>query len=316
MALTVGFSAVFYVQTMRDADLGFLQQQNQLRDNLYFTTPDGLQRIRDENYDRFRNNLIAKLALVNAGMLVIGGAASYLLARRSLRPLEQALESQGRFTSDAAHELRTPLTAMKIETELALRQQSLSGREAREVLHSNLEEIGKLETLTGALLRLARSSETIDTSFWQDYKLQDILDTAVERWIDKAKAAGITLKLPKSKAVVHGDPDQLVELFVPLIANAVKYSAKGSEVVLDAREEDNKVWVDVIDHGAGIAEVDLPHIFERFYRADQSRNKTQVDGYGLGLSLAQTIARNHGGRISVKSEYGKGSTFTVELPLA
>ncbi len=314
MALTIGFSVIFYYQTMREADFGFRRQENQLRDNLFFTTPDGLQRIRSDANDRFRDNLIAKLILVNAGMLVIGGAASYLLARRSLRPLEQALETQGRFTSDAAHELRTPLTAMKIETELTLRQKKITDAEAREILDSNLEEIGKLESLTNALLRLARSSDTVDKSHWQNYKLQDILDAAVERWADKAKAAGIRLTPPKTKAVVHGDPDQLIELFVPLIANAVKYSSKGSEVKLTVKTTDKSVFVAVIDQGAGITEVDLPHIFERFYRADQSRNKTKIDGYGLGLSLAQTVARNHEGAITVQSTYGKGSTFTVELP--
>src|SRR5690606_9217167 len=120
-------------------------------------------------------------------------------------------------------------------------------------------------------------------------------------------------KLPKTKLVVHGDPDQLTELFVTLIGNAVKYSHDGGEVSIKATSND-RINVDVTDRGIGIAEVDLPHIFERFYRADQSRSKRGAEGYGVGLSRAEAIAATHGGKITVKSEYRKGSTFTVSLP--
>jgi len=101
---------------------------------------------------------------------------------------------------------------------------------------------------------------------------------------------------------------------VPLLGNAIKYSPDGSDITISSKIKDNKVFTSITDKGIGITVVDLPHIFERFYRADQSRNKSKIDGYGLGLSLAQAIATNHKGKISVKSTYGKGSTFTVELP--
>ena len=316
MALTLGFSTIFYYQTMSAARNGFRTQENQLRGNLYFLPPQGLDRIREEGLRRFRNNLLAKLVLVNASMLAAGSAASYFLARRSLRPLEQALVTQGRFTSDAAHELRTPLAAMKLENELGLRDKKLQVSGARDIMTSNLEEIAKLEALTNGLLRLARSGDKIDTSQWQDYKLQDILDAAAGRLADKAAANKMTLNLPKTKAVVHGDPDQLIELFVPIIGNAIKYSSGKSSVDVTVTQPDKKVRVDIADKGIGITEVDLPHIFDRFYRADQSRNKTKADGYGLGLSLAQAIAQAHRGKITVKSEYGRGSVFSVELPLA
>lgn len=313
MCLSLGFSTVFYQQSVNEAKGNLAGQQVRLRDFLFFITPERVQLAQDAQLNEFRSNLLKRLAALNLGMLGLGAGVSYFLARRSLRPLEEALQVQSRFTSDAAHELRTPLTAIKTETEVALRGRSLSIQEAKEVLRSNLEETAKLETLTSALLRLARSSEKVDTSNWQDYKLIDILAAARDRLADKAAKRGITMKLPRTRAIVRGDPDQLMELFVPLLGNAVKYSDDNSTVDVKVSNKD-RVCVDIIDQGVGIAEVDLPHIFERFYRADTSRSRVGAEGYGLGLSLAYAIATAHGGEIKVKSEYGKGSTFTVILP--
>lgn len=314
MALTIGFSAVFYFQSIRAADTGLTKQLHELRGNLYFTTTDGLDRIHDAELRRFRDNLLAKLVLFNAGMFAVAVAASYLLARRSLRPLEEALVSQSRFTSDAAHELRTPLTAMKTEIEVALRDKKLKSQDAREVLESNLEEIAKLQLLTSGLLRLATNAEKVDKTNWQTYKLSEILQAAQDRLSEKANARGISVTVLRTKAVVYGDPDQLIELFVTLLGNAIKYSHDKGKVQLMIKDSERRVVVDVIDAGVGIADVDLPHIFERFYRADRSRTRSAAEGYGLGLSLAEAIVAAHDGKISVKSTYGKGSVFTVILP--
>ncbi len=316
MVLTLGFSGVLYQQSISEAQGNLTRQQSGLKDYLYFTSPEQIAQINNEQMMLFRKNLIKRLIVLNLGMLVLGGGISYILARRSLRPLEDTMEAQSRFTSDAAHELRTPLTAMKTEIEVAMMSKTITDKEAREILVSNLEEIDKLEVLTAALLRLARSGDSVITTHWQDYKLQDILDASVKRLQDKALARKTTIKLSKTSAQVHGDPDQLIELFVPIIGNAIKYSPEGSLVRISTTISDKKIKTSIIDNGIGIADIDVPHIFERFYRADQSRNKTKADGYGLGLSLADSIAKNHNGKITVKSEYGKGSTFTVELPTA
>jgi two-component system sensor histidine kinase CiaH len=315
MFLSIGYSILSYFQLMNEARGNLQSQQVRYRDFLFFITPENVQDIQNQGLTQFKHNLIRRMAGMNLGVLIFGTVISYILARRSLRPMEEALATQSRFTSDAAHELRTPLTAMKTETEVALRSAKLPTREARAILKSNLEEIAKLETLTAGLLRLAHSSEKIDTSYWQDYKLSDVLATAHDRIADKADKRGIKLTLPKTKAVVRGDPDQLTELFVPLLGNAVKYSHDDGKVNIKVIDGD-KLRVDIIDHGVGIADIDLPHIFKRFYRADNSRSRSGAEGYGLGLSLAEAIATTHGGEIKVKSKYGKGSTFSVYLPKA
>ncbi|MDQ3064825.1 MAG: HAMP domain-containing histidine kinase [bacterium] len=314
MVLSIGFSAGFYRVSIDEAKSNLRNQAQELRDYLYFTNAENVERIQAERLNDFRRNLLNDLAILNIVMLVLGTGISYILARRSLQPLEDTLLQQSRFTSDAAHELRTPLTAMKTEIEVALRAKKISSTEARELLKSNLEEIAKLESLTAALLRLAKNSENIDMSHFEHYKIRDILQKAHERLEAKAAGRVITFSLPKSKATVYGDADQLIELFVPLFGNAIKYSHEKSEVIVGVKELDKKIRITVADKGIGIAAVDLPHIFDRFYRADQSRIKTGAEGYGLGLSLAQAIAQAHGGKISVKSEYGQGSIFSVNLP--
>ena len=315
MVLSFGFSGFLYAQSVQEAKGNLSRQSTRLRDYLYFTSPEQIQSIQDNQLQAFKKSLIKRLLVLNLGMFVLGGCLSIILAKRSLRPMERALEAQSRFTSDAAHELRTPLTAMKTEIEVALRSKKLKLSEAKETLSSSLEEVVKLELLTSALLRLARDSRNIDRTYWQHYKLADILQTAYDRLAEKSKLKDIGIELPKTKLIIFGDPDQLVELFVTLLGNAIKYSPNKSKIQIKAHKDHNSmVVIKVIDNGIGISQIDLPHIFERFYRADHSRNKSKVDGYGLGLSLAESIVKTHNGKITVKSTVGEGSVFTVLLP--
>ena len=314
MVLSVGFSILFYNQTAHVAQAGFRRQARQLRNNIYFVAPGSIERMRDEGINRFNDNVLSRLVLLNTGMLIVGGFLSYYLAKRSLEPMEEALAAQSRFTSDAAHELRTPLTVMKSEIEVGLRSKALKGSETKEILQSNLEEIAKLETLTEALLRLAKNSHQPDQSSWTKVRITNILEAAVERVAPQAAKQNITFELPaSSKVSVRADYDQLVELFVILLENAVKYGKDASVVKVTALQNESMVVVSVDDKGIGIAKKDLPHIFDRFYRADQSRNKSESSGYGLGLSVAEAIVKSHEGTITATGKPGVGSTFTVTL---
>jgi signal transduction histidine kinase len=314
MVLSLGFSLFFYHQSTTEANNGFRRQSNQLGPNLYFTQPAQLDRIQTAGQRTFSNRLIGRLFLLNIGMLAVGAVASFYLAERSLKPLEESLEAQARFTSDAAHELRTPLTAMKTEIEVNMRGK-LTETEAKELLKSNLEEISKLESLTSALLRLAKNSQ--DTSLALDIiELESPFRAAVDRVAPQAAQKHIELDVPTMmKQSVRGDNDQLTELFAVLLDNAVKYSPEKTKVKVTASKIDKQVLVTIADEGIGIRQEDLEHIFERFYRADQSRNKSvHPSGYGLGLSLAESIMKAHKGVIKVSSQVDKGTTFILEFP--
>jgi two-component system, OmpR family, sensor histidine kinase CiaH len=315
LVLTLGFSVVFYHATTRAAGAGLRRQSNRLRENIFFAPPGVVDRIRSEGEDNFSSSVKERLIFIDLGMLIAGGFVSYYLAKRSLEPLENAMIAQGRFTSDAAHELRTPLTAMKTEIEVGLRDKKLTTEDARMLLASNLEEIAKLETLTDALLRLAKNGHQPDINSWKDINISSVLSAAFERVKPSAVKSNINFVLPvASELSINGDHEQLVELFVILFDNAIKYGVEKTEVTVTSNQVDNELIFTVADKGLGIAESDLPHIFERFYRADHSRNKQKADGYGLGLSMAEAIVKSHNGTISADSTPGTGTTFTVTLP--
>jgi two-component system sensor histidine kinase CiaH len=315
MILSLGFSVLLYQQSTNVVGFGYRRQANQLRSNIYFAPPDMVNHIRDDGIHRFRNELTGKLILINFSMLIVGGFLSYYLAKRSLEPLEESIEAQSRFTSDAAHELRTPLTAMKTEIEVAIRSKKLQSKDAHDVLVSNLEEITKLELLIDSLLRLAKNGHLPNAEDWSLVKVHEVLKTATDRILPQANMRDITIKETQRVDVsIIGDKAQLIELFVVLLDNAVKYGTEKTDITINVAHNDKNITVTIRDKGIGIRPEDLPHIFERFYRADQSRSKSITSGYGLGLSVAQAIVATHKGTIVVHSKLGEGTSFAVTLP--
>jgi two-component system, OmpR family, sensor histidine kinase CiaH len=259
---------------------------------------------------RLRNNLF----IINLLILVSGGLLSYYLARRSLQPIEEAHEAQSRFTADASHELRTPITAMRVETELTLTDKKLTLQKAREQLKSNIEELDKLTNLSAGLLQLAR----IDNNGLETSKtdIKDIVNTAVSTVLPHAESKKQLINTKKLKTIIiNANEISLTEALVTVLDNAIKYSPVKSVITITTLKTKQHVKIMISDNGVGIKALDLPHIFERFYRVDQSRNKTLVSGYGLGLSIAKAVVEAHKGNITVSSIPNKGSTFTVSLPI-
>jgi two-component system sensor histidine kinase CiaH len=312
MVLSLVLTAPLYRLSVGESERSLRQERLYFEGINPFTFNQSYQQIESSQIKGIHNRLRNQLIVFNGLVLVIGGGVSFLLARRTLRPIEMALAAQTRFAADASHELRTPLTAMKSEIEVALRDRKLSAPEARELLGSNLEEVVKLESLAAGLLRLARAdSEPIDL---MPVELSTIVDRAVTRVESQASKQNVILEVGQINATVRGDADSLVELVVVLLDNAIKYSVAGKTVSVSANRHGGMADLTVKDSGSGIPVDDLPHIFERFYRADTSRSKI-TPGYGLGLSIAAQIVQLHHGTIDATSRLGGGSTFVVHLPL-
>ncbi|HAV56645.1 MAG TPA: hypothetical protein DCX45_03790 [Acinetobacter junii] len=262
-----------------------------------------------------KKRFASQLLIINGGILILAGTAGYFLAGKTLRPIEVMVENQKRFVADASHELRTPLTSMKTETEVALKDKRLKTSDLKKLLKSNLDEVDKIKYFTDHLLSLSRYEANSNDIQMEKVDLSEAARQAIERNLFQAKEKDIEIKDKLSEVVVKGNPQSLAELFSILINNAIKYSNTSSSLSLSTRKNKKQAIIEIIDEGVGIAEKDIPHIFDRFYRVDSSRSKTKADGYGLGLSIAKSIVDLHKGEIKVESGVGKGSTFRIILPL-
>lgn len=264
--------------------------------------------------DEARQRFILILAVINGAILAIAGGAGYFLAGKTLRPIREMVGEQQRFISDASHELRTPITALTSEIEVHLRDKNLTLPEAKELLKSNLEEVHNLERLTNNLLELSTYGTVSNASLFVSLNLSEIIQEAVKRVQRLATKKKMKMTTLVADISVRGIEVKLIELFVILLDNAIKYGDMGTEIQVFAKKRTRGVLIGITNTGVGIEKKDIPHIFERFYRSDNSRTKTNISGYGLGLSIAQKIVALHNGEIQVKSIPHKETTFTIFLP--
>lgn len=260
-----------------------------------------------------RSRLIWSLIEINGIILIISGTLGYVLAGRTLSPIQKMLEEQKRFVGDASHELRTPLTALKSMLEVALRDKNMDIKEARKLMVESIEETDKLKNLSDSLLELARENK--QKIVFEKVKVAEVLKEAIKKIDNKARAKKIKIVSKVNGSTVWGNKDKLSEVLVILLDNAVKYSPEKSQIKINAKMGKSQVIIKVADQGQGITEKDLPHIFERFYRADSARAHQSEGGYGLGLAIAKKIVEEHSGRISVNSKENKGSEFKIILPI-
>jgi signal transduction histidine kinase len=317
MILSSIFSVVVYRASTQEFDQ--LQQRQQL---IYrrgfpamFLSPDDdpFMAERMAQVEQSRHNILVWLWEFNAIVFVVGGGVGYWLARYTIKPIQRSWESQARFTADASHELRTPLTTMRTENDVALRDPKLTLEEAKNILKSNVEEATKLTGLSNALLKLNQLQGRQLTL--QPVTVTTVVAKAVERLARAATSRKMTITTHIDTQTIHADTDLLTEALVVLIDNAIKYGDQGSTININAAQHHQQMQIAIINRGAGIAEADQAKIFERFYRGDSSRTKTAVDGFGLGLSLAQDIVAAHRGHIAVESKSNETTTFTISLPV-
>jgi signal transduction histidine kinase len=262
-----------------------------------------------------KKRIIFILAAVNTVILAGAGALGYVLAGRTLRPIQRMVDEQHRFVGDASHELRTPLTSLKSAFEVYLRDRSPTPAESRELVKESLIEVDRLQSLADALLQLAQFRDPFRERSAEAVPTGTLVRDAFRRVGPIAKDKKIRLVDDTGGHTIQGDSGELTNLLVILIDNAIKYSGVSTAVSVTSRLVRDHVELVVTDQGIGIAPEDQHRIFDRFFRADAARSSSSGrNGYGLGLSIAKEIAERHGGTIGVTSERGAGSSFIVRLP--
>lgn len=226
--------------------------------------------------------------------------------------LETAFKKQQQFTADASHELRTPLTVMISEAQTTLARPRTEA-EYRETVETCLQTAQQMRQLTDALLQLARLDAGQEWLQSRPIDLATLTRSAVEQLRPLAAAQKIQIHDVLQPAPTHGDADLLLRVVTNLILNAIQHSRPEGTIQLTTQTNPTGAQLEVHDTGVGISAEDLPHIFDRFYRADKARSRS--DGHsGLGLAICQAIITAHGGKISVTSQPDKGSIFTLCLP--
>ena len=237
--------------------------------------------------------------------------------------IEEAFRLQKQFTADASHELKTPLTILLGEMEVALSNRRTS-KVYVDTLMSAVEEIRRINKIVDELLTMARLESGQLRLQRQPIRLDELLLDAVSKTSAYASQRSININFEvldrqaeeSREVVVQGDEDKLLSVFINLLDNAIKYSGGSNTIRVVLTSDDSSATVQIIDRGIGIDAEDLPHVFDRFYRADKARSSDgSKRGTGLGLSITRSLVEAHGGRVEIKSEKGSGTTVTVKLPI-
>ncbi|MCI0489027.1 MAG: ATP-binding protein [Blastocatellia bacterium] len=234
---------------------------------------------------------------------------------RMIARLDKAFEHISRFSADASHELRTPLTVLRGELEAAVQQPNLSPQ-LRDTIGSALEEVDRLTKIVESLLTISRLDAGEAAMERTRVDIAELAAVTAEQMRLLAEDKNISLRCDLAgEAEVEGDRARLKQVVVNLLDNAIKYTPEGGAVQVRVSTGDGRAVLEVIDNGIGIPAESLPHIFERFYRADKARSR-QMGGAGLGLSIVNSICAAHGARLDARSAERQGSRFRVEFPLA
>ena len=257
------------------------------------------------------SRLVRQLVLASAIGILLGALASLLMASRSLRPIIRAFQRQREFVADASHELRTPLTLIRTNVEAWLRR---ANGTTRVYARNIVEEVEQLNRIVGDLTTLALADARQLRIDPKPMELNDVVRDLMTQTEPLAEERGVQLRPDLNGGVrVEADPARVRQLLLILIDNALTHTPTGGEVSVGVIRRNGRARVTIADNGDGIPSADLPHIFERFYRADKARNR-ENGGSGLGLAIAKWIVDAHKGDIQVTSAEGEGTEVAVSLP--
>ncbi|MDO4870563.1 MAG: ATP-binding protein [Candidatus Saccharibacteria bacterium] len=303
MTLMILFSVIIYLigssnferPLDRQADFDFYQ----------------LEIILQKHSNHAKAELVKSLVILNLIVLGAGIWVSLLLARLTLKPIEEIMDQQARFISDASHELRTPLTSLRLTNEIAERRTNFTTKQAQQLAHQNVEQVIKLQNLTDSLLQLARLGQI--KAEISTINIKQLLKSTKTMFEPIAKQKNITIEIISPDVKIQTYPELVEQILKILLENAIKYSNENSSIILKIDRPQRDYRLSVIDQGVGICKDHINHIFERFYQVDTARCKSQHCGSGLGLSIAKTISDQFNLGLTVRSKRNKGSTFSFYL---
>ncbi len=304
-----------------NSERGFLENEG-----LYFrhaVQMDGssIVAFADETVVEDGTKLAESLTLVGAATLILVFILAWLFSRWVLRPVQRAWDSQQQFIADASHEMKTPLTVITANASIALKNPQSTIAEQSQWIEGIQDEAQNMEQLVLDMLSLAQPENIPgkDSAF-EAVNLSELVERASLQFEAVAFERGITLEdKVEPHVTMTGDATQLQRLVGTLIDNACKYAAEGTAIVVSLESAGHNSILTVHNWGDPIPADDVPHVFDRFYRSDKSRDRSGDDGshsFGLGLAIAQKITQQHGGTLSVSSSEAEGTTFAARLPRA
>lgn len=258
--------------------------------------------------ERTSNEIEFIIYVVDGVLIVLVAFSSYILASRTLNPLRKALEIQKKFSADASHDLRTPLAIITTESEVVLRHGNSSKKDFKKVVESNLEEVKKMTTLVNDLLFISRGENLKQTK--ANLKLSILIINLVEKMKSQMDAKNLELVTNIDSNIFVKASKDLERAVQNILQNAINYTKVGT-ITVELKKEMQKTILTISDTGVGISKNDLPKIFDRFYKAENSRNDNS--GSGLGLAIAKEILEQDNGQIEIKSEINKGTTVEICL---
>jgi signal transduction histidine kinase len=256
--------------------------------------------------------LVFILLSVGLVALLLAGVGGLFISRRAMRPIRGAFHRQRRFVADASHELKTPLTLIRLDAEMVVREPT-SPRN-RKVIQDQLSEIDRMDSLVSDLLILARlDADNLGVSR-ETFDLAKIIAETADRFILRAAEEEVLLDIEvPGELPALGDPRRSGQILAALLDNAIRFTPSGGRVTVAGGSDDGRVEACVTDTGPGISPEHLPHVFERFYRADTARRRSS-GGTGLGLAIARDLAAIQGGEVAVSNAKNGGASFTLSLP--
>jgi two-component system phosphate regulon sensor histidine kinase PhoR len=264
---------------------------------------------------RFAGMQGEKFFLVQASRISEKEGLIILLVFHDITRIKKVDQIRKDFVANVGHELRTPLTAMLGATEVLLDGAYQNPQESKRFLEIMDKQLRKMQNLVTDMLKLAMAEETRISPVVEVVNLNSFLSDLITAFqpLAQSKHQQISLHLPANPVFVKIQPRQLSDAFTNILDNAIQYTQEGGAISIDAVLAGAGVDLSVRDNGPGIPAAQLPRVFERFYRIDKSRSR-EMGGTGLGLAIAKHAVENHGGTITVQSEPGKGSIFTIHLP--